>query len=216
MSSVMPSRRTVVRTTAWSVPAITIATAAPAFATSHDVEPTYTDIVDKQFTFKDGTGGAVNVLLTTRVPVTVPAGFLLPASSTLSKVTISANTVGTLKAVMNNPAKLGGTSNSDTYYEGGFAATSTSAGTIAVTDFPASGPMTFQVTGVGQPVQVPANLAPGTVVSLRIGPSTSVLRGLQANGTTSSGGFINPYNSTLSVADGTTNADYIVTTFTIV
>lgn len=34
MSSRMPTRRTVVRTAAWSVPAVSLATAAPAFATS--------------------------------------------------------------------------------------------------------------------------------------------------------------------------------------
>src|SRR5690606_7900009 len=52
MPEIVPTRRTVIRTAAWAVPAVSVAAAAPAFATSPGGEPgaTYTTVT-RNFTF---------------------------------------------------------------------------------------------------------------------------------------------------------------------
>lgn len=208
MSSVMPSRRTVVRTTAWSVPAITIATAAPAFATSHDVEPTY-QTVEKTFVY-EATIGQVTVKVNAVVPLTAPVGSILNPTQTTSTVTIPDSTRSILGPfILGNPAFVDGTSKSVSDLEGVLATTTTSNLTIPRTPFPTSGDLVTVASGVSDsPMQVPAGTSLGTVV-IKMGRPESILYGYNANGTPNGKEF----KSTLNKI---TSQDYTLATFQVV
>ena len=204
MSSVMPSRRTVVRTTAWSVPAITIATAAPAFAASE--QPTY-QTVTKEFTYA-ATIGQVKVVVEARVPLVAPRGTDLDPTTTTSTVTIPDQTRQLLQLLLGGPAQVGGTSLSTSTLSGALAGTTTANLAIARVPFPSSGNLVTVATGASASgLTVPTNATPGTVV-ITMGEPQSTLVGYNA-----SGGQTGTYPSNLTKIAGN---DYTLATFQVV
>lgn len=93
MSSFTPSRRSVLRTAAWSAPVVAVAAAAPAFATS-GAAGEFTTITTEPIPFDAtnallGSFGVWTVTLTSRVPVNVPVGTEIPAPELTAVVTVS-------------------------------------------------------------------------------------------------------------------------------
>lgn len=92
MSAPTPTRRTVLRTAAWSVPAVTVATAAPAFAASSPEEPTYQTVTTAPLPFAaagvTGSMGTWTVQVTAEVPIWLPAGTTVPPKPLSAVVTI--------------------------------------------------------------------------------------------------------------------------------
>lgn len=204
MSSVMPSRRTVVRTTAWSVPAITVATAAPAFAASE--QPSY-QTVTKEFIYA-ATIGQVKVVVEARVPLVAPRGSNLDPTTTKSTVTIPNQTRQLLALLLSNPVSVDGTSLSTSVLSGSLAGTTTANLVIARAPFPSSGDLVTVATGASASgLPVPANASPGTVV-ITMGEPKSTLIGYNA-----SGGRTGTYDSNLTKISGN---DYTLATFQVV
>lgn len=207
MTRVMARRRAVVRTAAWTVPAISVAVAAPSFATS--CAPTYQTIT-KTFVYKDALSNNVTVEVTAQnVPMTAPAGAVLDPIVTSSVVTISAASADLLKSfLLGNPAEIGGTSVSTTTLSGAYSATATTNLTIARAAAPPSGqPLVTQAGGTGTASTIPSGTSPG-VVTLTMGSPQSTLIGYN-----SSGGQTGTYNSTLNQINGN---DYTLGTFNVV
>ncbi|QIK74558.1 DUF6801 domain-containing protein [Nocardioides piscis] len=134
----VPTRRTVVRTAAWSVPAISVISAAPAFASSPGgSQPTYQDIT-KSFIYT--ALGTIDILVEVTaidVPLTAPVGATLKPIQTNSKVTIPANLAPTLRSLfLGNADQVSGTSTSVSELTGAITISSPSNLTIPLTPFP--------------------------------------------------------------------------------
>lgn len=203
MSSSMPTRRTVVRTAAWTVPAVTVVGAAPQFAAS---TLTHQDVT-RTFEFTDALSNIVTVQVTAHIPLDVHPGEQLDVPTTSSIIDISEASLNLLKAVLGSPAFIGGTSNSTTEYSGALVTSTTAALTIANSAVPAAGGITLNASGAAPASTIPAG-TPAGVVTLTIGNPQSTLVGYAADGTTQTGTF----PSNLNKIAGN---DYTLGTFTI-
>lgn len=213
MSSLTPSRRTVLRTAAWSVPVVSVATAAPAFAVSEPSEPTY-QTVSRTFLFHPSLGGSpltafdIKVDVEARVPLSVPAGSSADPAQTVSRVTIPAALLPIIGSPLGNPAEVGGTSISTSNLTGAITATSITNLTIDRAPWPTSGDLLTVARGAGQePLDVPAGTAPGAVI-ITLAPPNSTLVGYNA-----AGAQVGTYQSQLAPKAG---QDYTLATFQIV
>ncbi len=213
MSQHTPSRRTVVRTAAWAVPAVTLVTAAPAFAASQG-EVTYQE-VNRTFVFHPTVLGSVStdpnheviVSVTATVPLVIPAGMTANPTSTISSVTIPQSLTSLLGPLMlGNPAQVGGTSTSTTTLSGALTGDSVTELTIDRTPFSSSQPLVTIARGSGT-VGVTAPAGSSGVVTLTLQPPVSTLIGYNA-----SGAETKRYDSTLAAKAG---VDYTLGTFTI-
>lgn len=220
MPEITPTRRTVLRTAAWSVPAVTVATAAPAFAASspEDPEVQYQE-VNETFIFNPVVLGTVNtdpanevvVNVVATVPLQIPRGMTAAPVQTQSTVTIPASLAGLLGGlILGNPAEFDGTSVSTTALTGAITAESITNLTIARTPWPASGnPLNVVASGSGaEGLFVPAG-APTGPVTMTLQPPASTLQGYTAAGDPSAGA----YQSQLSPRPGD---DYTLGIFNIV
>lgn len=218
MSSLTPSRRTVLRTAAWSVPAVTVATAAPAFASSPNPNdpPTY-QTVTQAFTYEARLGGPtgtplgdIGVEVTAIVPLTAPRGSELNPTETTSTVTIPGNLANLLKQVyLPGATEIDGTSVSTSILTGALSDTTVANLTIPRTPLPGQDqPMITTATGASESgLLVPADATPG-LVTITMGEPNSKLTGYNADGPT--GGV---YDSVLYKKDG---VDYTLATFNVV
>lgn len=213
MPEIKPTRRAVIRTAAWSVPAVTVAAAAPAFAGSGPgATPTYQDVT-KTFIYT-ALGGAVDisVAVTARnVPLTAPVGATLLPIETTSVVTIPATLAPTLRSLfLGNAAKVGGTSVSVSELTGALTLNSTTNLTIPIEPFPAAAdPLITTASGTGNPLTVPGGAIPG-LVTITMGQPNSTLVGYN-NDDTPNG---STYNSVLAYK--TAKTDYVLATFNVV
>lgn len=207
MSRITPTRRTVVRTAAWSLPAVTVAAAAPAYAASR--EATY-QTVTKTFVYSALGIADITVEVTAvDVPLTAPAGETLRQIQTSSTVTIPANLAGILRtSFLGGADQVSGTSASTSQLTGALTLPSTTNLTIPLTPFPTNAPLVTVASGAGGALTVPAGTAPG-VVTITMGEPTSQLVGHNADG--SPNGSV--YDSTLAKKTGN---DYVLATFEIV
>lgn len=207
----VPTRRTVVRTAAWSVPAISVISAAPAFASSPGgSQPTYQDIT-KSFIYT--ALGTIDILVEVTaidVPLTAPVGATLKPIQTNSKVTIPANLAPTLRSLfLGNADQVSGTSTSVSELTGAITISSPSNLTIPLTPFPAAGlPLVTSASGAGGALSVPANNALGPVV-ITMGAPSSTLLGHNADGSPNG----STYTSTLAKKAG---VDYTLANFNVV
>lgn len=221
MSSLTPSRRTVLRTAAWSVPAVTVATAAPAFAASSPPgEPTYQDVT-RDFVYDARLGGAagpvigqIEVSVTATVPLVAPVGSTLAPTQTTSTVTIPASLADLLKTVyLPGATQIEGTSVSTSALSGAINGATVANLTIPMTQLPPNGqPLVTVASGQSEaPMEVPAGNPTGTVV-ITMGEPQSQLVGFNADGTATGG----VYDSVLFKREGSTDADYQLATFEVV
>lgn len=215
MSSLTPSRRTVLRTAAWSVPAVTVATAAPAFATSPPAggEPTYQNVTGT-FLFHPTFLGApltnidIQVDVEARIPATAPADSVLDPAQTVSTVTIPGDLLPIIRGPLGTPAEIGGTSLSTSTFSGVLDGESITNLTIDRAPFPESGAIVTVARGAGeQPLVVPAG-TPNGLVTITLEPPNSTLLGYNA-----AGDQVGEYASVLAPKDG---QDYTLGTFQIV
>lgn len=224
MSSNTPSRRTIVRTAAWSVPAVTLATAAPAFATSpipgDPTAPEYQTLT-KVFSYDARLGGPtggvlgqIAVEVTATVPLIAPQGATLNPTQTVSKVTIPANLADLLKSLyLPGATQVDGTSVSASELTGVVNTTVTSNLTIPMTPLPAAGqPMVTTASGQSAGGLVIPGNNPTGLVTITMGEPASVLVGYRADGTPTGGEYV----SNLYKRVGTTDADYLLANFNVV
>lgn len=213
MPEITPTRRSIIRTAAWSVPAITVASAAPAFASS-GADPTYQSVTET-FTYEARLGGEsgpaigdITVEVTATVPATAPRGATLNPTTTQSTVTIPASLADLLKSVyLPGATSVTGTSVSTSVLSGTLPGTTVANLTIPSTPLPPDGqPLVTVASGssaAGLPVPVDTPL--GTTF-ITMGQPNSVLTG--DNGTV--------YESVLFKKPGTTDADYQLATFEVI
>ncbi|GGD07834.1 DUF6801 domain-containing protein [Nocardioides daphniae] len=216
MPEIKPTRRAVIRTAAWSVPAVTVAAAAPAFAASSPAQVTY-QTVTKSFQFNPVILGTVNtdpvnivtVDVTATIPATIPVGETAAPVQTQSTVTIPAGLAGILGSlILGNPATVEGTSVSRTTLAGSFTGESITNLTIPQTPFAA--PLSLTASGSGaEGLTIPAGNPTGAV-TLTLQPPASQLQGRNASGAPTNA---TPYASELRAIAG---ADYTLGTFEIV
>lgn len=145
--SLTPSRRTVVRTAAWSVPAVTVATAAPAFA----VSSTYGTADATTFGYTSPYGPFDITVSSSHVPVTAPAGAAIDAPQFTAVIVIPESLVTVIRETL-MVTSIDGTATVD--YTG--AGTEANL-TIANAPVPAAGDMTLTASGVGQPSVSPSS-----------------------------------------------------------
>ena len=218
MSDFTPSRRAVVRTAAWSVPAVSLAAAAPSFAVSPPATPevTYQNL-ETTVVFNPVVLGnvstdpnnEVSVTVRARVPLNIPRGQTADPVETESTVTIPAGLAGLLGSlILQNPTEFDGTSVSTTELTGAFAGESVTNLTIPRTPFPASGnDLVVNATGTGvDGLDIAVDADTGTV-TMTLLPPESTLVGYNAAGNETA-----TYTSELSPKAG---EDYTLGTFTI-
>lgn len=213
MPEVTPTRRTVIRTAAWSVPAVTVAAAAPAYAVSL-AAPTY-QTVTQTFTYEARLGGPtgqalgdISVEVTATVPATAPRGTVLNPTTTSSTVTIPAQLADLLKMVyLSGATSLSGTSVSTSILSGTLPGTTVSNLTIASTPMPPNGQdMVTVATGSSDGgLSVPTTAPPGTTFITMGEPSSRLV-----------GNNDKVYESVLYKKPGSTDADYRLATFEVV
>ncbi|MBE7325865.1 hypothetical protein IEQ44_14525 [Nocardioides sp. Y6] len=216
MPEFTPSRRSVIRTAAWSVPAITVATAAPAFAASSPgSDPVYTTVT-KDFLFSStNTLGTFDIPVTVvaeNVPVLAPAGATLLPITTTSTVTIPAQVAQGLAYLIlgdfSNPAaKIGGTSESTVTLSGAINEDRTTDLTIPTVPYVTGQPLITIASGTSDSLVLPAG-ATGQV-TMTIGSPKSILMGYNADDTSTGKP---PYNSVLDKLPG---EDYTLAVYTI-
>lgn len=213
MSQLTPSRRSVVRTAAWAVPAVTLVTAAPAFAASGG-EVTY-QTVTRDFVFHPTVLGQVSkdpnhevrVQVEATIPLVIPAGMTANPTTTTSTVTIPQSLASLLGPFyLGNPAEIGGTSQSTSRLTGALTGDSVTELTIARTPYSSSQALVTTASGAGT-VGVSAPAGASGAVTITLLPPVSTLVGYNA-----SGGQTGTYASTLSAKDG---QDYTLGAFTV-
>lgn len=219
MPEITPTRRTVIRTAAWSVPAVTVAAAAPAFATSPPGGEVTYQTVTKTFRFNPVILGNVNtdpanivvVNVTATVPLEVPRGATAAPVQTESTVTIPAGLAGILGGlILGNPATVEGTSVSTTTLSGAYSGESITNLTIPRTPFTNGSALSLTASGSGaEGLTIPAGNPTGAVL-LTLEPPQSQLQGRNAAGNPTNA---TPYASQLSPI---ATEDYTLGTFTIV
>lgn len=208
MSQFTTDRRTIVKGAAWTIPAVSVAAAAPSLAASPTCEPTYQDIT-KTFVYSALGIADITVEVTAKnVPLTAPAGASLQPIETSSKVTIPANIAGLLRQLyLPGAVEVDGTSVSVSTLSGAYPGEATTNLTIDRTPFPASGDLVTVATGTGEQSSVPDDASTG-LVTITMGEPNSTL-----NGYTEDGSAVGPYESNLAKKDGN---DYVLATFNVV
>lgn len=204
MSNFVPSRRAVIRTAAWSVPAVTVASAAPAFAAS-PVTPTYQTVTTDPLPFNasgvTGSMGTWTVVLTAEVPDNLPVGTIVAPLALTAVVTIP-------DAARAGIAGLGVTTVSGSatapYVVGGQAGPLTATLAIPELTVPAAGDFVITTTGNS------ATFTAGTA-----GTFTMELQDIVCNLTVAPPvlGFIS--ETSVNLARAGAAADYTFATFTV-
>ncbi|WP_162598566.1 DUF6801 domain-containing protein [Nocardioides gilvus] len=148
MSSFTPSRRSVLRTAAWSAPVVAVAAAAPAFATSG---ASFTTITTEPLPFAAAIPGVVDlgvwtVTLTSEVPVNLPVGTVVPAPELTAVITVPNSARNTIAFF--GVTEVSGTASAP-YTVQGQPAPLPATVTIPLTTVPASGDMVITTTGPG-------------------------------------------------------------------
>ena len=219
MPEFTPSRRSVVRTAAWSLPVVTIAGAAPAFAASPIIEGLTYQTVTKTFEFNPVVLGNVNtdpanivvVNVTATVPLTIPLGATAAPVQTESTVTIPAGLAGILGGlILSNPATVEGTSVSTTTLTGAYSGQSVTNLTIPPTPFTSGSALSLTATGSGAEGLTIPGTNPTGPVTLTLEPPRSLLQGRNAAGAPTNA---TPYASELRAISGN---DYTLGTFRVV
>lgn len=213
MSEIKPTRRTVIRTAAWTVPAVSLAAAAPAFAASPGDPVVEYQTVNASFAFHPTFLGApltnIDILVDVeaRLPLVVPAGLTADPATTVSTVTIPNSLLGIIGPNLGNPAEIGGTSVSTSRLSAPLSVDSVTNLTIDRAPFPDSGDIVTVARGVGESsLPVPAGLSGAVTIELL--PPNSTLVGYDAAGVESG-----TYASALAPKAG---VDYTLATFQIV
>lgn len=217
MPEIVPTRRTVIRTAAWAVPAVSVAAAAPAFATSPGNPVVTYQTVNETFRFNPVILGNVNtdpanivvVNVEATIPLELPRGLVAAPVQTVSSVTIPAGLAGILGGlILGNPATVEGSSVSTTNLSGAISGSSITNLTIPQTPFAA--PLTLVASGSGaEGLTVPAG-GPTGAVTLTLAPPASKLQGRNAAGNPTNA---TPYDSVLSPI---ATEDYTLGVLTIV
>lgn len=148
MSSITPSRRSVLRTAAWTAPVVAVATAAPAFATSG---ASFREVTTDALPFAAAIPGLIDlgdwtVTLTSRVPVNLPVGTVVPAPDLTAVVTIPDAARAQIASL--GPERVSGTATALYPVEGQPAPLEANL-TIPLTTLPASGDAAITTTGRG-------------------------------------------------------------------
>lgn len=213
MPEITPTRRTVIRTAAWSVPAVTVAATAPAFAASQPAQVTYKTVTGS-FVFHPTLGTApltnIDILVDVEavIPDVIPAGMTANPVTTTSTVTIPGSLRFILDGSLGNPAEIGGTSVSTSKLSGALGELDSITNlTIQRAPYGTSGDIVTVASGSGAAGLTTPTTASG-LVTIKLAPPVSTLVGYKADGTESG-----TYGSTLSPKAG---QDYTLGTFTIV
>lgn len=213
MPEFISTRRSIIRTAAWSVPAVSVAAATPAFARSTTPAVTYQSVT-KTFLFHPTFMGEpltaidIKVEVVANIPLVIPAGMTADPTTTVSTVTIPASLLSILQSALGNPAEVAGTSTSISKLTGALGNVDSQTDlTIDRSAFPTTAVDLVTVArGTGATsLTAPAGASGSVLVTLA--PPNSTLVGYDASGAQSG-----TYPSVLAAKSG---QDYTLGTITI-